>query len=253
MLPSIRYLVILLSLQCNVCAAFLSSPAFPLTPTREPSLYAVHDELHAADSSLTSRKQVLWTLGSSILSITLIPLSGHAADKDARISACVKPPGGGSANCVSTASVKQVDLYMAPWTWPEGISVDEVVGRLKGAIVADATLSLDEQRDNRYFRVRAARNFCTDEIEFVVNPVDRVVTFRSQQIEGPDNVSDFGANRKRLDELRRRTTVLDVMGAEFETADSAPREGTVGQLKSFWGLQSGEGYESILLDDDEEE
>jgi Protein of unknown function (DUF1499) len=130
-----------------------------------------------------------------------------------------------------------------------------VIGRLKGAIAADATLTLVEQNyvDDRYVcRVRATRNFCTDEIEFVVNPADRVVIFRSQQVDGPDTVSDFGTNRKRLDELRRRIGVVDVMGAEFASADSGPREGTVGQLRAFWGLQSGGGYESVLLDENDE-
>jgi len=183
-------------------------------------------------------------LGSSTLS------SWAVADSNS-IAPCKKDPGGAPANCVSTASVKQVDLYMAPWVWQEGTSAEEVVGRLKGAIEADASLSLTEQIENRYLRVKAARNFCYDEIEFLVNPADRVVTFRSQQVEGPDSVSDFGANRKRLDELRKRTRVLTAMGEEFSSADTGPREGAVGQLKAFWGLQSGGGYESILLDEDD--
>lgn len=168
------------------------------------------------------------------------------------IAPCKKDPSGAHANCVSTASVKQVDLYMPPWSWQEGTSTEEVVGRLKGVIASDSTLSLEEQSENRYyFRVKVARNFCSDEIEFLVNPADRVVTFRSQQVEGPDNVSDFGANRKRLDEIRQKTKVLTRMGEEFSSADSGPREGAVGQLKAFWGLQSGGGYEAILLDDED--
>lgn len=248
-------------------AALTSSKLREQSSLRVVVQQGLHDDY--SPLVLLSRKHVFSAIGSSLflggVALILVPSSAEAATTGvASISACTRPAAGSgaSSNCVSTASVKQVDLFISPWTWRDGISVDEVVGRLKGAIASDATLSLEEQqqsaaaaapdKSNRYYlRVRAARNFCMDEIEFVVNPADRVITFRSQQIEGPDNVSDFGANRKRLDELRKRTGVLDVMGAEFDSADSGPREGTVGQLKAFWGLQSGGGYESILLDDDD--
>ena len=212
-----------------------------------------------------SRKQVFskvacWLLAppcAFLTSSTLVPQSAGAAAvatdsgvPSYSIATCIKPSGGAPANCVSTASVKLVDLYAAPWTWPEGFAADEVLGRLKGVIDSDPTLTLvEEQKENRYLRVRAARNFNTDEIEFVVNPSDRVVTFKSQQVEGPDNVSDFGGNRKRLEEIRKRIPMLQVMGAEFESADAGPREGVGGQLKAFWGFQSGGGYEKVLLDE----
>ena len=176
----------------------------------------------------------------------------------------------GNNNCVSTASVKQVDLFMLPWSWPESISSDEVISRLKGVVAADQTLSLidasttttitnnnnnnnNNNNQNYYVRIRAARNVCTDEIEFLVNPNDRVMTFRSQQVEGPDQVSDFGANRRRLDEIRQRLKVVTVLGSSDNDDDhrGESREGLTGQLKAFWGFQSGGGFESILLDEDE--
>jgi len=219
-----------------------------------------------------SRKQVFskaacWLLAppcALLTSSTLAPQSAGAAAaalaadsgvSSYSIATCIKPSGGAPANCVSTASVKQVDLYMAPWTWPdEGVTADEVLGRLKGVIDSDPTLTLvEEQKEKRYLRVRATRNFNADEIEFVVNPSDRVVTFKSQQVEGPDNVSDFGGNRKRLEEIRKRIPMLQVMGAEFESADAGPREGVGGQLKAFWGFQSGGGYEKVLLDEYEDD
>jgi hypothetical protein len=79
---------------------------------------------------------------------------------------------------------------MAPWTWPEGTSAEEVVGRIKGIVDSDGTLQIVEQQDNRYFRLRAARNFNYDEIELVVNPMDRVITFRRQQVEGPEAIGN---------------------------------------------------------------
>jgi uncharacterized protein (DUF1499 family) len=193
-------------------------------------------------------------LATTTLGATSV-LSGlaFAADETTvnSIVPCKKDPGGSAANCVSSASVRQVDLYVAPWTWIEGTSVEEVVGRLKGAIESDSSLTMTQNNDNRYFRVKASRNFAVDEIQFLVNEADRVITLRSEQIEGPD-VTDLGMNRKRLDEIRKRTQVLRVMGEEFASADSAPREGAVDQLRAFWGYQSGSGYESILLDEDED-
>jgi uncharacterized protein (DUF1499 family) len=189
---------------------------------------------------------------SSYASASETPASGPS------IAACQKSTSNNN-NCVSTASVKQVNLFMSPWTWSNDgtISAEEVVGRLKGIIASDQTLSLVESNvdrkdnENYFFRIRAARNVCTDEIEFVVNAVDHIITFRSKQVEGPDNVSDFGANRRRLDDIQKRLTIVTVLGEDMDSADAKPREGIPGQLRAFWGLQSGSGFESILLDEDE--
>ena len=222
--------------------------------------------VHDSELRRISRRDLLNSLlagaAASQLLVALHPLPAFAEDPKGssatiappsyRILPCSKPSSGAAANCVSTASVKQVDLYMAPWTWPEGTSTEEVVGRIKGIVDADGALEMVEQKDNRYFRLRAARNFNYDEIELVVNPVDRVITFRSQQVEGPESVSDFGGNRKRLEDIRKRIPFLQVMGAEFNSADSGPREGVGGQLKAFWGLQSGAGFEKVLLDDEDD-
>ena len=173
-----------------------------------------------------------------------------AAAEEVRIASCPKVTSG-PANCVSTASVKQVDLYAAPWTWSdESVSADVVFARLKGAIAADSSLEIVEKEDLA-LTVRADRKFAVDEIQFRVNPTDRVITFRSQQVDGPESVSDFGTNRKRLDDIRKRIGIVNVMGAEMASADAGPREGVSAQLKAFWGFQSGGGFESVLMDEDE--
>jgi uncharacterized protein (DUF1499 family) len=160
---------------------------------------------------------------------------------------------GNPVNCVSTASIRQFDSYAPPWTWQDDrLSADAIIARLKGAIAVDPNLTLIAQTSDTLV-VTAARNaFCTDQIIFRVNGIDRAVTFSSRQISGPDGVSDFGANRKRLERIRQATKVLSIMGSELDSADAtAPRESVTDQLKAFWGLQSGGGYESVLLDEDE--
>ena len=235
----------------SLLAAFEHSAGFVVGSPRSVS---PDTSLHASEDGtlvgLSSRKQFLSVVAGSTLTI------GSSAQAVESIAPCKKDPDGAPANCVSTASVKQVDLYMAPWTWSEGTSAEEVANRITAAISDDPLLTVEERsEDNLYLRVKATRNFATpnfaaDQIEFLIRPDDRIVLFRSQQIDGPTSLSDFGANRKRLDELRKRTKILKVMGAEFSSADAGPREGVGGQLKAFWGLQSGSGYESILLGDD---
>ena len=179
-----------------------------------------------------------------------LPGAARAIDDTApdRITACVVSAKGSSGNCVSTASVRQLDLYSPPWTFPESMSQAEAMARLKGAIVSTDTSMVIEQEAANYLRVKAPRNFATDQIEFLINPADHVITFRSEQVQGPSDISDLGANRKRLEDLRRKAQVFGVMGQDMYgegtvTADAAAKEGVLGQLKAFYGLQSGEGFE----------
>jgi uncharacterized protein (DUF1499 family) len=212
-------------------------------------------------SGLSKGINRLMRLGCTTLVLTLFFATNgvnvaQSVDSGALSIAPCEKTSTGTNNCVSTASVKQVDLFMLPWTWPSDTSVDEIVSRIKGVIAADSTLSLvDSNADRRdteesyLFRVRAARNVCTDEIELLVHPIDRVITYRSRQVEGPENISDFSANRKRMDDIRQRLAVVTVLGED--SADNGPREDLSGQLRAFWGFQSGTGYEAILLDEDE--
>ena len=137
---------------------------------------------------------------------------------------------------------------MPPWTFPESMSSDEAMARLKGVISSDPKLEIIVQSD-RYLKVKGTRNLGTDEIEFLINPDDKVVTYISKRVDDPD-AGDFGANRKRLEELRKKSGVFGVMGQEYSSADAAPRENAFGQLKAFYGLRSGRGYEDLLLDDE---
>jgi uncharacterized protein (DUF1499 family) len=176
------------------------------------------------------------------------------ADNPFTVSICEKPAGGAPPNCVSTASVRQYDLYAAPWTWyDDSLSTEAILARLKGAIAVEPNLTIVAQTSDGLV-VTAQRNaFCVDQIIFRINAKDRAVTFTSRQIAGPESVSDFGANRKRLEQIRKATQVLQIMGSEYGSADSSSerREGVSDQLKAFWGLQSGGGYESVLLDEDD--
>eukprot|EP00977_Amphora_coffeiformis_P003645 scaffold710_cov171-Amphora_coffeaeformis.AAC.14 len=194
-----------------------------------------------------SRKQALAVLGGLSSGSFAIGSARAEGETTPSIPACVKPPSGNS-NCVSTASVRQVDLYEPPWTFPDSMSSDEAMARLKGVVSSDPKLEVMGQSD-LYLKVRGTRNLGTDEIEFLINPNDKVITFISKRVDDPDG-GDFGANRKRLDDLRKKSNgVFGVMGQEYSSADTAPRENAFGQLKAFYGLRSGGGYEDLLLGD----
>ena len=164
------------------------------------------------------------------------------------ISECKVPGGGKPANCISTASVRLVDCYAPPWTF-QG-SADEAMARLKGVVATDPALELVSEEGGRYLKIKTTRKLATDIIEFVVNDKDQVVTFRSAEDTDVPSLSDFGANRKRLEEIRKKAEIFGVMG-EGLTADSyegGRGNGPLQQLKAFYGLQSGEGFEEVFMD-----
>lgn len=155
------------------------------------------------------------------------------------------------APCVSTANVRQLDMYLPPWTFSK--PVDEVMSRLKGAVASYQGCEILKQEGNQYLLVEAKRNdlFDTiDQVEFVINESDQVVTFRSTATNN-DN-TDFGINKKRLEEIRKRAGIFTVMGAGMNSADSVSTgergNGPLGQLKAFYGLQSGGGFEDVVLE-----
>lgn len=154
--------------------------------------------------------------------------------------------------CVSTSNVRQLDLYAPPWTFAS--NADEAMARLKGAIEGDPLNSIVSSEDNtsRHLLVDSKRSKLGGtayRLEFVINESDGVITFRSsapEDITGPD----FGLQRKRLSEIRERAGTFGVMGEGLDSADSKSTSeqgyGPLGQLKAFYGLQSGGGFEDVL-------
>lgn len=194
---------------------------------------------------MKNRRQWLVATGASLHFVTwTTPFVASADDVSPSITACQPTADGTPSNCVSTASVRQVDLYAPPWTFYT--SADEALARLKGALAEDSSWTLLVSSSN-YLKVKGTRGLAEDQVEFVVNPSDSVITYSSKQSAGP-SVADFGAVRRRLEELRRRAG-FGIMGEDYASADAAPREGAWGQLKAFYGLRTGAGYERVLDDE----
>lgn len=199
------------------------------------------------------------TLATSI--ITSFPNISSASEGDdttdgrklkRTILGCPKPIPGKPSNCVSTSNIKQLDTYSPPWTFQ--CSADEAFARIKGLLKSSEYTITEVDDDSRYIKADVNRFNGVDSIEFLVKEEDNVVVFKSFEKEGPANgISDFGANRNRVDELRKKSNgVFALMGEGLGTADafeggaSGSQNGFAGQLKAFYGLQSGAGYEDAF-------
>ena len=188
-------------------------------------------------------------LASSVFWTPTVALAAEgdvAPPSASSIAACIKNPNGAATNCISTKNVKQLDLYSPPWTF-DNSSAEEVVARIKGVVSSDPYLELKSSSDDNFLVIKGTRSLATDTIELLVNPTDKIVTFRAKQDgDQPPPVSDFGAIRKEVESIRQRTKIVDIMGQGMMSADAMPSQnGPLGQLKAFYGLQSGQGFEDL--------
>ena len=168
----------------------------------------------------------------------------NADDGIRKISECKTPSGGKASNCVSSSSVKLVDCYVAPWEFD--VSAEEAQARLKGVFAVDPSIYKDLYEEKGFLRVNAVRGLAVDQLEFIIDEKDKLVRLRSGELTNdPSPISDFGANRRRLDSIRKEAGVFEVMGGSYDSIE-ARGTGPVGQLKAFYGLQSGDGFKEVL-------
>lgn len=165
------------------------------------------------------------------------------------IDGCPKEGTVKNDNCIATSNIKQLDRYSPPWTYE--VSADEAFARLKGALTADGTMTITEMdKDNFYIKAENLRNSRgTDEMEFLIKADDKVVVFKSNEKEDSFDF-DVIANRARLEALRKKAAVFDLMGggmtADSFVGDLRKNNGVFGQLNSFFGYNNGEGFEDVF-------
>jgi uncharacterized protein (DUF1499 family) len=234
----------------------LPQSSLGFSPNSHPQQSSLRNNKHisqlsasvSSDNNNLSRKD--W-LNSVLSSALLIPAISNAEDEvteqaAASIPSIEKCDVGSNIPCVSTANVRQLDLYSPPWTFT--CSSEEAMTKLKRAIVTDLSNEVVQQIDSSYLKVKGKRGISSiDELEFVINDSDQVVFFRAL---ATTKGNDFGFNKKRLEEIRKRAKVFGRMGEGVGSSDSATNSqqgyGPLGQLKAFYGLQSGAGYEDVL-------
>jgi len=114
------------------------------------------------------------------------------------------------SNCVSTSSVNSVDKYARPWSFDNDPAAE--FDQLVQVITSDPYLKLVEQdKDKGYLRAEAKSAFPptgTDDIEFLINAKEKLITYRSNSRDtvalGTEIVGDGGANVNRLASLQRK-------------------------------------------------
>lgn len=251
---------------CSKIAKTTYAPSTRTSSSLPNMAKGFHNELDPS-SALRTRGEFLANSKSAVFKSAALLIAGTIAQyietaeaatveqSSYSIKAC--DPSSENKNCVSTASVKDLYLYTPPWTFE--CSADEAFARLKGSIASDPSLTVVvKDEENRYIKVQTERNVFgggpQDEIEFLVrgsDDSDSFVTFRSER-NNDNGISDFGAVRNRLETIRKRAQVFGVMGGGL-TADSydvpLEKNGIFGQLKAFYGLQSGKGFEDLFDDD----
>lgn len=234
---SFLLLVFLCFLPNAICyrppASCTSPPAAPRTPSTTPP--------RALLQPLLKLPPLLPALSLSLCLLSSPPAAPAAPNPDP-ITACAVT----EKNCASSRNVKQIGLYKPPWTY-EG-EAGEAWARLKGGLESNPKIHVTEV-DNENFTLQfsADRNFGTqDEGAFKLLPADSVVTFVSRETDREAALPDLGAQKARLDDIRRAAGFGE-MGSDRGSADTAGKKETAGsQLKAFYGLQSGEGYEEVL-------
>ena len=230
-------------------------------PSVSMSMAPTHQDGEKQQSRSTNLAQMSIVSFAAAATVFLSPLASMALEEAPQMTTTTEAPkysiskctvSKAAPVCVSTSNVRQLDLYAPPWTFAS--SADEAMARLKGAVEGDPLNSIVSSEDNtsRHLLVDSKRSQLGStayRMEFVINESDSVITFRSsapEDITGPD----FGLQRKRLSEIRERAGTFGVMGEGLNSADSKSTGekgyGPLGQLKSFYGLQSGAGFEDVL-------
>jgi uncharacterized protein (DUF1499 family) len=121
------------------------------------------------------------------------------------------------SNCISSSSITSLDgKYGIPWTYNK--DTKDVYNELVNTIKSNKLLKLVDTNDENYYVHAEAKSAVPptgiDDIEFLINPLDKIITYRSNSREliyaGTDPIPDGGSNRNRLDEIKRSLGVQEM-------------------------------------------
>lgn len=100
---------------------------------------------------------------------------------------------------------------------------------------------VDDKSEKKYIHAKATGTYLFEgegSIEFLVRAEDSVVTYKA---------SGYGASKGFFDDLRKRSDGVFVSsGDQDDMMTFSEGNGIVGQLKAFYGLQSGQGFENVF-------
>jgi len=129
------------------------------------------------------------------------------------------------SNCISSSSITSLDgKYGIPWKFTK--EPKDEYNELLNIIKSNKLLKLiDNNNDLLYIHVEAKSSIPIggiDDIEFLINPLDKIITYRSNSRElvfaGTDPIPDGGSNKNRLEEIKRSLNVQE-MSLTFDEYD----------------------------------
>ena len=257
----------------------VESFSFSTSSTRRmmPSeIYSENDHHNKKNALATSSMSIMAAL---CIGISIMPAYATAATPIDRISECKTTE---NKSCVSTSSVKNLKYFTSPWEFESsGVSSEEALARIKGLLNDSPGVEVDRvevdvdqlssedkaedgsisttttERKSYYVHATAKGDYLFEgegNIEFLINKPDtNIVTFKA---------TGYGANKGFFDNIRKKSggvfTSSSGIGEDMEDAllgvgeysKSTGGDGIIGQLKAFYGYQSGQGFEDVLLDDE---
>ena len=129
------------------------------------------------------------------------------------------------SNCISSSSITSLDgKYGIPWKFTK--EPKDEYNELLNIIKSNKLLKLiDNNNDLLYIHVEAKSAIPIggiDDIEFLINPLDKIITYRSNSRElvfaGTDPIPDGGSNKNRLEDIKRLLNVQE-MSLAFDEYD----------------------------------
>lgn len=172
---------------------------------------------------------------SAVTAATTTPPQVYGLKKD-RLLSC-KP----ASNCISSSAFQSLEHYGKPWAFSDATSADDEFQIILDALKStDFKLKIADQNNERHYVRAEARSAIpitgTDDIEFLVNPIDKIITYRTNSREvamaGPQVIGDGGSNKNRLDIIRRKLAVSE-MGESEESIKFMAKENSMGFISKM--------------------
>ena len=121
------------------------------------------------------------------------------------------------SNCISSSSITSLDgKYGIPWTYNK--DAKDEYNELVNIVKSNKLLKLIDINDDNYYIHAEAKSAVPptgiDDIEFLLNPIDKIITYRSNSRDliyaGTDPLPDGGSNKNRLEEIKRALGVKEM-------------------------------------------
>lgn len=150
------------------------------------------------------------------------------------------------SNCISTSSINSVDKYSLPWEFEEK-SADDEFAAIVAAIKSNNYMKIATEDAEKHYVRAVAKSAVpptgTDDIEFLVNGADKIITYRSNSRQvvsaGTGIIGDGGSNRNRLNAIQSKIRAKSMRQAsEFENEYSSRKADNLNFIYENFNIQA---------------